>query len=40
MANQINKRDQLGQPNPNIMARQTIIPKIGTNGTKGVLKLR
>lgn len=40
MANQTNNRSQLVQPNPYIIARQTIIPAIGTTGTHGVLNSR
>ena len=34
------KRLQFVQPRPYIMAEQTIIPSIGTNGTNGVLNWR
>ena len=37
IANHPNNRNQFVQPNPKIIAAQTIIPKMGTKGTKGVL---
>lgn len=38
--NQTPNRSQFVHPSPNIIALQTSIPRIGTKGTKGVLKLR
>ena len=35
--NQTKSRAQLVQPNPNIIAAQTITPKVATTGTAGVL---
>ena len=40
MISQTINRDQFGQPKPNTIAAQTIIPNIGTNGTSGVLNPR
>ena len=40
MASQTNKRDQFGHPKPNIIAKHTTIPRMGTRGTHGVLNWR
>ena len=37
MASHTKSLSQLVQPNPKIIAAQTIIPNIGTSGTNGVL---
>ena len=37
IASQPNNLNQFVQPKPNIMAAQTMMPKIGTSGTSGVL---
>src|SRR6218665_918496 len=40
MASHTNKRIQVSSGNENIMTRQVTIPRIGTNGTNGVLNGR
>lgn len=40
ITSQIPRRSQFVQPNPNIMDAQTMIPKMGTRGTIGVLNCR
>ena len=37
MASHPNKRSQLVQPKPKIIAAQTKIPRMGTTGTQGVV---